>query len=97
MNNLDELLVQLKERLHISHGSEDENLKRILSSSIANLTGRCGEFDIYTNERAKELVFERVRYVYNDSVEFFDKNFLSEINSLGISLLPEVAEEGETV
>jgi hypothetical protein len=41
-----------------------------------------------TDIRGKELVFERTRYAYNDALEFFEDNFLSEITSLGISLIP---------
>ena len=79
--------------MHISHNSEDDNLKRLLSFSIVSLKSSCGIFDVYgqkdTDIRAKELVFERTRYAYNDSIEYFEDNFLSEITSLGISLIPE--------
>jgi hypothetical protein len=81
----DDLLLEFKERLHISHSSEDENLKRLLSFSIADITAKCGDFDLETNEKAKELIFERTRYAYNDALEFFDDNFLSLITSLGVS------------
>ncbi|WP_062110431.1 hypothetical protein [Bacillus niameyensis] len=72
--------------MHISHSSEDDNLKRLLSFSVAYIKEKCGNFDINENERAKELVFERTRYLYNDAVEFFEDNFLSDIISLGIVL-----------
>ncbi|PEJ35312.1 hypothetical protein CN689_06335 [Peribacillus butanolivorans] len=72
--------------MHISHSSEDDNLKRLLSFSNADLQEKCGKFDIDENERAKELVFERTRYAYNDALEYFNDNFLSQINSLGLSI-----------
>ncbi|MGC4375923.1 phage gp6-like head-tail connector protein [Fictibacillus sp. Mic-4] len=75
--------------MHISHSSEDDNLKRLLSFSIADLQEKCGPFNVEENERAKELVFERTRYVYNDALEYFDNNFLSQMTSLGISLMQE--------
>ncbi|WP_350300601.1 phage gp6-like head-tail connector protein [Peribacillus frigoritolerans] len=88
-----DLLEEFKERMHISHSSEDDNLKRLLSFSISAIKSSCGEFDINgekdTDKRAKELVFERTRYAYNDALEYFDDNFLSQITSLGISLIPE--------
>lgn len=90
----DELLKEFKERMRISHNIEDGNLRRLLSFSIADLQEKCGEFDINKNEQAKELVFERTRYAYNDALEFFNDNFLSQINSLGLSLA--MKEEGET-
>lgn len=90
-----QLIEEFKERMHITHGAEDDNLKRLLSFSIADLQEKCGLFDIEKNERAKELVFERTRYAYNDALEFFDDNFLSQINSLGITLA--LQEEGEPI
>jgi len=72
--------------MHISHSSEDDNIKRLLSFSIADLQGKCGHFDIEKDGRAKELVFERTRYAYNDALEYFNDNFLSQINSLGLSI-----------
>lgn len=89
----DELLKQFKDRMHISHDSEDSNLKQLLSFSISYLKSKCGKFDLAgdkdTDKRAKELVFERTRYAYNDAIEFFEDNFLSEINSLALDLLED--------
>ncbi|WP_204955729.1 hypothetical protein [Metabacillus crassostreae] len=77
--------------------AEDANLKRILSASVANLKRSCGDYDMNTNESFKELVFERSRYAYNDALEFFNDNFLSEINSLAIDkALEEIVLDDET-
>ena len=73
--------------MRISHSIEDENLKSILNMSYEDLKNRCGDFDIDEYLRGRELVFERSRYVYNDSLEFFEDNFLSEITSIGIELV----------
>lgn len=93
-----ELIQEFKDSLHISHGSEDSNLQRILSSSISYVKTRCGEFSLVSETEndllAKELVIERSRYAYNDSLEFFEQNFLSMIQGLSLSLLPEVVEAG---
>ncbi|WLR52460.1 hypothetical protein LC040_06040 [Bacillus tianshenii] len=92
----DEVLNQFKERMHLGD-DEDENLRRILSSSVTALKRACGSYDINTDETFKELVFERSRYVYNDALEFFNRNFLSEINSLGIDkALAEIVLEDDT-
>ncbi|WP_110928410.1 hypothetical protein [Bacillus massiliglaciei] len=89
-----DLLAEFKERMHITH-NEDDNLKKLLSFSIASIKGSCGDFNIEGDSdidlRAKELVFERTRYAYNDALEYFNENFLSDINSLGISIA--LAEE----
>ena len=79
-----ETLQQFKERMHLGD-HEDDNLSRILSASNKALIRDCGGYDIATDETFKELVFERSRYVYNDALEYFNANFLSEINSLGVA------------
>lgn len=79
----DTILKEYKDRMRLGN-SEDDNLRRILSASEASLKRVCGDYDINTNETFKELVFERSRYVYNDALEFFDSNFLSQINGLAI-------------
>lgn len=80
----DELLSEFKARMHIFHDGEDDNLKQLLSFSIAFVESRIGEFDTDKNLRGKELVFERTRYAYNDALEYFEDNFLSEIISLSL-------------
>ena len=86
----DKILEEFKERMHISHSSEDDNLKRLLSFSLLEIKASCGEFDIDGEKpidiRAKALVFERTRYAYNDALEYFEDNFLSEINRLAIDI-----------
>lgn len=86
-----EVLRQFKERMHLGD-FEDGNLERILSASYAELKRICGNYDINTDEAFKELVFERSRYAYNDALEYFNDNFLGQINSLGIAK----AIEGES-
>lgn len=86
-------LNEFKQRMRISHSVEDNNLKNILEMSYVDIQARCGEFDINKYKRGRELVFERSRYVYNDSLEFFEDNFLSEITSIGLELAGEFNEE----
>ncbi|MFS8189486.1 phage gp6-like head-tail connector protein [Rossellomorea marisflavi] len=88
-----EILEEFKERMHFTHNSEDSNLKRLLSFSYTRIQNSCGPFDISLNQSGKEIVFERTRYAYNDAVEYFEDNFISEINALALSLLPN--EEGD--
>lgn len=92
----DNILKEFKERMHLGD-HEDDNLRRILSASNKALIRSCGDYDINTEESFKELVFERSRYVYNDALEYFNENFLSEINSLGINkALEEIVLEEDT-
>ncbi|SEH78384.1 hypothetical protein SAMN05192559_10495 [Halobacillus karajensis] len=86
------ILEEFKRRMHISH-NEDENLKHHLSFSYKAIQRKCGPFDILAEEQGKELVFERARYAYNDALEYFDDNFLSELNSFGLALAFAAEEE----
>ena len=63
---------------------EDDNLLRLLKASTEDLQAVCGDYDINTSERFKELVFERSRYAYNDVLEYFSDNFLTQIVNLSI-------------
>ena len=80
-----EILKEFKERMHITHNSEDDNLTRILNASNIALKSMCGEYLIGEDIDFKELVFERSRYVYNDALEYFNANFQSHINQLGVN------------
>jgi len=67
-------------RMHLDD-EEDGNLQRILEASYADLIRICGDYDL-GDPVFKELVFERARYAYNDALEYFHTNFLTQINNL---------------
>ncbi|MGD6873014.1 phage gp6-like head-tail connector protein [Sutcliffiella horikoshii] len=94
MEVTDQLLQEFKERMHISH-DEDNNLKRLLSFSMAYVKSKVKNIDIETNLQAKELVIERTRYAYNDTLEYFENNFISQINSLILEAAMDEMEENE--
>lgn len=92
-----DLLPELKARLRITHNSEDIILKSMLEDSSYDIKVKCGQYEP-ENRQARELILERTRYVYNDSLEFFDKNFSSQLSSLALSLALneiEVDEDAE--
>ncbi|MED1116850.1 hypothetical protein [Bacillus paramycoides] len=90
-----EILQQFKDRMRLGD-DEDDNLRRILFASNKALIKDCGSYDINEDETFKELVFERSRYVYNDALEYFAENFLTEINSFGIQkALEEIKLDGD--
>lgn len=80
------ILKEFKSRMKISHSTEDANLKQLLYASLVALNHACGPFD-FENVMGKELVFERARYAYNDSLEFFSDHFLTETINLSMSLM----------
>lgn len=91
-----DILQEFKERMRLDDG-EDENLTRMLKASNDDLVRVCGDYDIQTHEVFKELVFERARYAYNDSLEYFHTNFLTQITNLNLSkALEEISPEGDS-
>ncbi|TDM15703.1 hypothetical protein [Macrococcus bovicus] len=83
---------EFKDDNRISHSSEDKKITRMLEASYADIKSRCGAFEIDSNALGKDLVYQQTRYRFNDMLEYFYDNFLSEINNLGISLI-EVPDE----
>lgn len=91
-----EVLKEFKDKMRLDD-YEDNNLISILDASYEDLREICGEYDL-TNSRFRELVFERSRYVYNDALEYFHENFLTQINNLSIGkALESISVEGDTV
>ena len=95
----DQIITEFKDRIRIGN-YEDDNLQRILEASEQDLIIKCGEFNISTHLVFREMVFERARYVYNDALEFFNTNFQSQINALGMEMALsaiQVDENGDEV
>lgn len=89
-----DIVKEFKDRMHLDD-DEDGNLLRILKASHADLIRICGGYDISSDEVFKELVFERSRYAYNDALEYFYTNFLTQINNLNLSKALE-GDDNET-
>lgn len=89
------VLKEFKDRMKLGNG-EDANLISILSASYEDLVEKCGDYKL-ENRRFKELVFERSRYVYNDALEYFNVNFQSQINALGVDKAMEGIELDESI
>lgn len=91
MNITTDTVEEFKDRMHITHSAEDGNLKHMLSFSMSAIKSECGDFDLESDavadQQAKELVFERTRYAYNDALEYFNNNFLSDIHNVGFALM----------
>lgn len=89
-----DILDEFKQRMHLE-GDEDKYLIRILTASNLELIRMCGDYDITTHETFKELVFERSRYAYNDALEYFNKNFSTEIFNLGMDYALTIKDDDD--
>lgn len=90
----EEHLEAFKERMSITH-DEDENLKRLLASSVvavAKLVG-ASAFD----ETLVELTFERSMCAYNDALDEFKTLYAEEIEDLYLTNLLLASQEVEDV
>lgn len=79
---MEKYLNLFKQRMKIYHDSEDELLNFILEASKQDIFNKIGQVDLMGDNRVLELIFDRARYVYNDSSEYFSDNFQSEILDL---------------
>lgn len=90
----DSLLKLFKQRMRIGYDTDDENLKAILESSVSAIEKLTGSDDL-TDPAIRELVIERSRYVYNDSLEFFYDNFINDLGTASIANLKKAVTDGE--
>lgn len=84
-------LADVKAHLHIFHSVEDDYLQSLLKQSqlaVARMTG-VSEGDEYD-----ELVLNRVRYAYNDSLDEFEEHYQSVLLGLSTQLLAD--DEGDS-
>ena len=76
------MLEDIKKYLNISWEDDliDEKLKELINQSKTSIKALGGvEVDFDKDTIAKELLFNRVRYAYNNSLEYFEENFHPEI------------------
>lgn len=86
-------LADVKAHLHIFHSVEDDYLQSLLKQSqlaVARMTG-VSEGDEYD-----ELVLNRVRYAYNDSLDEFEERYQSVLLGLSTQLLANEGDSDET-
>ena len=75
------LLPNLKTTLRVD-GDDDENLTQYLLRSMNRLDTLAGvPVDYLSDLEAQELLFNRIRYDYNTSLEYWEENFSQHILS----------------
>lgn len=84
---------EMKGRLKLFHSYENDHIQKLLEQSYADITYRCGDFNMDSYVRGAELVYERTRYAYNDSLEFFNENFKTNITSFAIENMEAIDYE----
>lgn len=78
---------EYKARFRIFHSSEDEEIGEQLENSFEDIQSLIGTFDPAVYKKGKELVFERTRYLRNESLEYFYDNFQVMIMDASIDLV----------
>ena len=87
------MLQKVKAYLKITWGDEDTAITDLITRGKKKLEGLAGaELDFEKEGLARSLLFDYVRYAYNNASEYFEENFQQEILRLqlmtGASLLP---------
>lgn len=85
-----EWIDRFRSDFNFSHSSEDQQLIKSIQTSRSAIKRMTG-VDDDTNSEFIELVINRVRYEYNEQLEFFEQNFESAL--IGLSF--EYNQEGE--
>ena len=94
----DDNLIAFKAMMRIYHSHEDDYLGYLLDSSYLFLKNKCGEFSVENVNAGVELMYQRSRYAYHDSLEYFDENFMSMVHNFALQNLKdkEVSEDADT-
>lgn len=87
------LLEEVKSYLKITWDDEDGFITSLIDRGKAKLNELAGaELDFETEGQARSLLFDYVRYAYNNASEYFEENFRAEILRLqlmtGVALMP---------
>lgn len=84
------MLEELKYHLKITWSEEDTELETLLIRGRSALKRLFGvDIDYEKHEDAKELLFNWCRYSRNHATEYFQQNFIEEINMLAFQLAIE--------
>ncbi|MGM0183429.1 hypothetical protein IGK74_002394 [Enterococcus sp. AZ150] len=77
---------EFKSRFRIFHSSEDLEIGIQLNDSFFDIQSLIGKFNPEDFPKGKELVYERTRYLRNESLEYFYDNFQTMIMNASIDL-----------
>lgn len=81
------MLEKVKEALRITWDEEDTRLAEMIERAKADLNDLVGtELDYSQPSPAQTLILNRVRYDYNNAIEYFEENFQAEIIRLQLQI-----------
>jgi len=85
---------EIKEYLKVTWDDENDLIQGMINRSKDWINDLMGvDLDYELDSQAKSLLFDRVRYVYNNASEYFEENYQRELLRLqlktGVNLLPE--------
>lgn len=88
------MLEAIKDYLRVTWADDDDLLNELIARGKKKLEELAGAAPDFEGEGlARSLLFDYVRYAYNNASEYFEENFQQEIMRLqiitGVSLLPE--------
>ena len=94
------MLQEIKNYLKITWDDEDDFLTSLITRGQTKLQELAGaELDFEVEGQARSLLFDFVRYAYNNASEYFEENFREEILRLqlmtGVALLPKGPAEDD--
>lgn len=94
------MLEKVKAYLRVTWDDDDEILTDLIARGKTKLEELAGAvLDFEAEGLARSLLFDYVRYVYNNASEYFEENFQREILRLqlltGVAELPE--EDGDEI
>lgn len=87
--NEKEFINEYKARFRIFNSSEDGDIGKQLDDSYKDIKSLIGKFDPTEYSKGKELVYERTRYLRNESLEYFYGNFQTVIMDASVDLVGE--------
>ncbi|HQD86957.1 MAG TPA: head-tail connector protein [Bacillota bacterium] len=85
------MLNEVKGYLKVTWDDEDEDIARLIAQGEAALEELAGaELDFQSESLARSLLFDYVRYAYNNASEYFEENFAKQI--LRLQIMTSVAQ-----
>lgn len=90
------MLDKVKNYLKITWGDEDIAVQDLMERGQAKINELAGaELDFETEGQARSLLFDYVRYAYNNAAEYFEENFQREILRLQLMVACAGGEQNE--